>query len=51
MTEHTDIDRLLETWFDDGPTAMPDRVVTVVADRIGRQRQRRTWRPRSGGPR
>ena len=43
MTEHTDIDRLLETWFDDGPTAMPDRVVTVVADRIGRQGQRHTW--------
>jgi hypothetical protein len=43
MTEHTDIDRLLESWFDDGPTAMPDRVVTVVADRIGRQGQRHTW--------
>lgn len=43
MTEHTDIDRLLETWFADGPTTMPDRVVTVVADRIGHQGQRRTW--------
>jgi hypothetical protein len=31
-------------WFEDGPTAMPDRVIDVVADRIGRQRQRRTWR-------
>ncbi len=44
MTEHTDIDRLLESWFDDGPTMLPDRVVTVVADRIGRQGQRRAWR-------
>ncbi len=44
MTEHTDIDRLLETWFDDGPTMLPDRVVTVVADRIARQGQRRAWR-------
>lgn len=43
MTEHTDIDRLLETWFADGPTTMPDRVITVVADRIGHQGQRRTW--------
>jgi hypothetical protein len=43
MTEHTDIDRLLESWFDDGPTMLPDRVATVVADRIGRQRQRRAW--------
>ena len=44
MTEHTDIDRLLESWFDDGPTMLPDRVVAVVADRIGRQGQRRAWR-------
>ena len=44
MTEHTDIDRLLESWFDDGPTMLPDRVITVVADRIGRQGQRRAWR-------
>ena len=43
MTEHTDIDRLLESWFDDGPTVLPDRVVTVVADRIGRQSQRHAW--------
>jgi hypothetical protein len=39
-----DIDRILRTWFSDGPIEMPDRVVVVVADRIGRQRQRRRWR-------
>ena len=44
MSEHTDIERVLERWFDDGPTRMPDRVVTVVADRIDRERQRRPWR-------
>ena len=44
MNEHTDIERVLERWFDDGPTRMPDRVSTVVADRIDRQRQRRPWR-------
>jgi hypothetical protein len=44
MNQHTDLDRILETWFDDGPTVMPDRVVAVVADRIGRQAQRRAWR-------
>lgn len=37
-------DQFLVAWFEDGPTAMPDRVVDVVADRIGRQRQRRSWR-------
>jgi hypothetical protein len=44
MNEHSDIERVLTTWFDDGPSRMPDRVVDVVADRIGRQSQRRAWR-------
>jgi len=37
-------DQFLVAWFEDGPTTMPDRVIDVVADRIGRQRQRRPWR-------
>lgn len=37
-------EQLLVAWFEDGPTTMPDRVVDVVADRIGRTRQRRSWR-------
>jgi hypothetical protein len=44
MNDHSDIERVLTTWFDDGPSTMPDRVVDVVADRIGRQSQRRAWR-------
>jgi len=44
MTARSDLDPTLKAWFDDGPSTMPDRVLDVVADRIGRQRQRRTWR-------
>ena len=44
MNERTNIDRLLATWFDEGPAVLPDRVAVVVADRIGRQPQRRAWR-------
>ena len=44
MNQRSDTDRLLRHWMSDGPSTMPDRVVDVVADRISRQRQRRTWR-------
>lgn len=44
MNERSDIDRVLRIWMADGPTTMPDRVVDVVADRIGRQPQKRVWR-------
>lgn len=44
MNERTDIERVMTAWFDEGPTVMPERVTLVVADRIGRQRQRRRWR-------
>jgi len=43
MNEHSDLGRVLTTWLEDGPSTMPDRVIDVVADRIGRQRQRRAW--------
>ena len=43
MNRHSDIDRVLQAWMADGPTAIPDRVVDVVATRIGVQRQRRAW--------
>lgn len=39
-------DQFLSAWFEDGPTAMPDRVLDVVAQRIDRQPQRRAWRLR-----
>jgi hypothetical protein len=40
MNQRSDTDRLLRHWMSDGPSTMPDRVVDVVADRIGRQPQR-----------
>ena len=43
MKRSSDIDRVLEIWMVDGPAAIPDRVVDVVAARIGLQRQRRPW--------
>jgi hypothetical protein len=43
MNNRSDIDRVMEVWMADGPTAIPDRVVDVVAARIGVQRQRRAW--------
>ena len=43
MNRRSDIDRVLEVWMANGPTAIPDRVVDVVAARIGVQRQRRAW--------
>lgn len=46
MNQPSDIDRVLSRWFEDGPNTMPDRVVGVVAGRIGRQPQRRAWRLR-----
>jgi hypothetical protein len=44
MTHDRDTERLLDLWFADGPTQAPDRVIDVVADRIGRQSQRPGWR-------
>ena len=44
MTGRPDTDSLLRYWFGDGPSTMPDRVIDVVADRIGRQPQRRARR-------
>lgn len=49
MTTDRDLDRVLGVWFGEGPTAAPDRMLDVMADRIGRQHQRPTWlidRPR-----
>jgi hypothetical protein len=44
MTQHRDIERLLDQWFSDGPGQAPDRVVDIVTDRIERQPQRPAWR-------
>jgi hypothetical protein len=44
MTQHNDIERLLDHWFSEGPGQAPDRVVGIVTDRIERQSQRPAWR-------
>lgn len=44
MTTKPDIELILDTWFKDGPTAVPDRVLDSVADRIEHQSQRPAWR-------
>jgi hypothetical protein len=44
MKPDRDVERLLDRWFAEGPMEVPDRVIDVVADRIGRQSQRPTWR-------
>ena len=44
MNQRSDIDSVLRQWLDDGPTAMPDRIIDVVADRISVEPQRRSWR-------
>ena len=43
MNNRSDMDRLLQVWMADGPAAIPDRVVDVVAARIAVNRQRRSW--------
>jgi hypothetical protein len=44
MTHERDLDRLLDTWFADGPRETPDRVLEDVTARIHRQPQRPAWR-------
>jgi hypothetical protein len=44
VTHDRDIERMLDRWLADGPVQVPDRVMDVVAHRIGRQRQRPGWR-------
>jgi hypothetical protein len=44
MKTQRDIERILDQWFSDGPTVVPDRVIDVATDRIERQSQRPAWR-------
>jgi hypothetical protein len=41
MTRDRDIERVLDGWFADGPTSMPDRFFDGVLDRVDRTTQRR----------
>jgi hypothetical protein len=44
MTSDRDIERRLDHWFAERPTAVAERVLDEVADRIGRQPQQPAWR-------
>ena len=44
MNSRREIERVLETWFADGPAVMPDRVFDAVFDRVERTPQRRLAR-------
>jgi hypothetical protein len=44
MTDDRELSLVLDRWFEDGPTEMPDRVIDVTAKRIARQRQQLAWR-------
>jgi hypothetical protein len=44
MTSDSDLERLLDAWFAEGPSRVADRVVDGAADRIARQRQLPAWR-------
>jgi hypothetical protein len=44
MTSQTELERLLDRWFADGPTEAADRVLDNLVDGIDRQGQRPAWR-------
>lgn len=48
MTNEREIERILDTWFADGPSEVPERVFDAVVDRIERQSQRPAWRVLDG---
>jgi hypothetical protein len=44
MNRQNDIEQLLETWLDEGPTDTADAVFDAAVARVYRQRQRPAWR-------
>jgi len=40
MNSRNDIERVLDAWFVDGPSSMPDRLFDAVLDQVGRTPQR-----------
>ena len=47
MNNDRDLNRLLDSWFAEGPVRVADRVIDGTADRIARQRQLPAWRLRT----
>ena len=43
MTNGPDIERVLDRWFEEGPTVVPDHVVAHALEMIDETRQRRVW--------
>lgn len=46
MSQHNDIDRVLDLWLAEGPTQVPDRVFDDAIARVDRQAQPSAWRTR-----
>jgi hypothetical protein len=46
MTQHRDIEHVLDAWLAEGPTQVPDRVFDDAIARMYRQPQPSAWRPR-----
>jgi hypothetical protein len=45
MSTDRDVTRIVRSWLEDGPTALPDRVLDGVLDRLPTTSQRRAWWP------
>lgn len=46
MSQHDDLDRVLDLWLAEGPTQVPDRVFDDAIARVHRQPQPSAWRTR-----
>jgi hypothetical protein len=51
MNDRSDLDRLLASWFQEGPSTMPERVVDAVSVRIRPRRRATPWRLHARDPR
>ena len=45
MSSDRDVTRIVRSWLDEGVTALPDRVLDTVLDRVPATPQRRAWWP------
>lgn len=45
MNRQRDIDRVLEDWLAEGPSRMPDRLVSATVDQLDNVQQRKPWLP------
>ena len=43
MKNKPDIERVLDRWFEEGPTVVPDRVLESALEMINQTSQRRVW--------